>query len=88
VGYICPAGHDRVNESCNINVCCVIIKIRTYCVFLYLICRPNSQRVLHSVCLLLVSARYKLKHIVLGVMIRRKPNLLQFGDCIEVIKII
>jgi len=77
-----------LNESCNINVCCVIIKVRIYCVFLYLICRPNSQHVLHSVRLLLVSARYKLKHIVLGVMIRRKTNLLQFGDCIEVMKII
>ena len=75
-----------LNESCNINVCRVIINIRIYCVFLYLICRPNLQRVLHSVRLLLDSARYKLKHIVLGVMIRRKPNLLQFGDCMEVIK--
>lgn len=60
--------------------------MRTYYVFLYLICRPNSQHVLHSIRLLLDSARYKLKHIVLGVMIRCKPDLLQFGDCMKVIK--
>lgn len=54
--------------------------------FLYLIRRPNSQHVLHSVRQLLDSARYELKHIVLGFMIRRKPNLLQFGDCMEIIK--
>jgi hypothetical protein len=75
-----------LNESCNIYVCRVIIKLRTYCVFLYLIRRPNSQHVLHSVRQLLDSARYELKHIVLGFMIRRKPNLLQFGDCMEIIK--
>jgi hypothetical protein len=54
--------------------------------FLYLLCRPNSQHVLRSVCLLLYSARYKLKHIVLGVMISLKPNLLQFGGRMKVIK--